>query len=294
MSDAQTVHVATIDEDSLDNLERRLAIAIAKLTSGASRGKQGETPALHERSELKQIADEIVENARAGVRIAPFAESRPLIPLFRTAGIPLPPEIKIDHEQMHYNFYAVQTVFSILLPKDQFPLFSEFEIDVIDDMQDVARKTRPIRLFPGKKDVQFFQTDLEGAVGIDANMNISTLTPGLPLPSFLEANANARLKAGVVVGPFQFSFRKAAIEVKGESDQHIFWRYNLHSEIAGTNDFKSVLILKVAEETRSITMNASLRIAPARRRWLLFKDILPVLKDHITLPVEIVKRKEGR
>jgi len=301
MSEKAITIVARLDEDEVYNLERRMAIELNKLTPGEAsrvRGPGSEvvmiTPA---RKELEQITTEIIGIAAEGVNIASHAESRPLIPVFQAAKIELPPELKVDHEQMKYDFYSVEVTFSIFLPKEQFPLSATLELTLIDDSTDQVRRTRPIRLFPGRKDIQFFKVDIEGNFGIDASLNFSTPQIGLPLLPYAsieaKAAADASVKAALVVGPLTFPFRKAAIEVKGESDQRIFWRYNLESELSGTNEFKSVLILKVPQEVRSVSMDANLRVIPAKRNWLFLKAMLPELPARATLPVELTTREDA-
>lgn len=288
--------VARLDEDEVYDLERRLAIEMNRLTPGTPSRVRGPgsdivqtTP---ERKELEDITTEIIGIAEQGVNIASNAESRPLIPVFQAAKIDLPPELKVDHEQMKYDFYSVEVTFSIFLPKEQFPLSAQLELNLIDDSTDQARRTRPIRLFPGRKDIQFFKVDLEGNFGIDASLNFSIPQIGVPFSPYAnlgaKASADAGVKAGLVVGPLTFPFRKAAVEVKGESDQHIFWRYNMESELSGSNEFKSVLILKIPQEVRSVKLDASLRVVPAKRSWLLLKTMLPELPAQAMLPIELV------
>ena len=92
-----------------------------------------------------------------------------------------------------------------------------------------------------------------------------------------------------MLGPFQFQFRRAAIEVIGESDQNILWRYNMHSELTGANEFKSFLLLKVAQEAKQVTLDVSLGLVPCKRKWLIFKDMLPPIPDRMPLAVELVR-----
>jgi hypothetical protein len=288
---------ARLSEDELDILERRLDIAIARLLSGDSFRVRGLEKGINRitkvpgQGELEMVAQEVMKTARVGVRIAPLVESRPLVPLFEAAKIDLPPEVKVDHEQMKYDFYCVESTFSILLSRDQFPLSAELDITLTDDAHNTARSTRPLRLFPGRKDIRFFTADLEGGVGIDASMNISTPEVGLQLPTFAQVSTkmamDARLKANFVVGPLTFPFRRAAIEVIGESDQRIFWRYNLQSELKGANVFKSVLILKVPQEVQSAQMETTLSVIPCTHRWLVFRNMLPKLSDTRSLIVEL-------
>lgn len=280
-----------LSEEELDTLDRRLSIASSKLTPGEMRGTglQGERIEVPKKRGIEKTKEEIKENYQKGVEIASQTESRPLISLFKAAKVELPPEIKVDKQQMHYNFYWVEVTFSSLLPKSQFLLSSELELTLSDDVHDSARRTRPIRLFPDRKDIDLFKIDLEGAIGIDQSMNISVPMLGTNLLPFKKAAIDANVKAKIVVGPFHFGFRKAAIEVKGKSDQFIHWRYNLQSELYGTNDFKSVLVLKIAEEATDVQISASLGVVPCKRRWLIFKEVLPPISDQRTLPVELVK-----
>ena len=103
------------------------------------------------------------------------------------------------------------------------------------------------------------ETDVEGSVGIDANLGISAQL----LPS-AKVEANANLKAKLILGPISFHFRKASIEVIGESDPNVFWRYNIHSELFGTNMFRSFLILKVPKEAEFVRMQASLGVGTCK------------------------------
>ncbi|BCL79096.1 hypothetical protein ccbrp13_15610 [Ktedonobacteria bacterium brp13] len=286
---------AYLKEDEIDLLQDKLDIAIKRLASKTSfRGRQErqwEITDIPERAELEARAQEVVKIAKTGVRIAPFVESRPLVPLFKAAKIDLPSIVRIDHEQMRYNFYCVESTFSILLAQDQFPLVAELDMLLIDDAKSAARSTRPLRLFPDRKDKHFFTADIEGEIGIDAQMAIAVPEMNIELPSLLQTHAklaaNTQLKANFVVGPLTFPFRRAAIEVVGESDQQIFWRYNLQSELTGVNLFKSVLILKVPQEVHSVRIEATLSVVPCSHRWVFFRDVLPKLSDTKLLVVEL-------
>ena len=301
MSDSPNVPLARLDDDQLEGLERRLTLAAARVGPGVHRGPaQG---AAHGRGiaaeppsappaedDLEATQADILKTAREGVKIAPQAESHPLIPLYKAAKLTLPPEIVVDHEKLGYDFYLVEVRFSIFLPTDQWPRSAAFGLSITDDAADPARRTRAVRLFPDHTDVQYFQADLEGAVGVDAGMNLTIPLQGSALIPFAKAAANASLKTNLVFGPLKFQFRKAGIDVRGVSDQEIFWRYNLHSELTGTNDFKSVLVLKVAKETTQVTLGADLAVTPCKRRWLVFQEVLPELPaPPETLTVELAR-----
>ncbi len=282
-AEPQTVR---LDEDALDALDRRLTIARAKLAPGVKRDTRGRT-ARADDANLTRIHTDIIKTQQKGVRIAPQTQSRPLIPLFKVAKTDLPPEIQVDHDLMSYDFYCVEVIFGTALPSSQFPLKGELRLVLDDDVPDNARRTRPIKLFPGRRDLTLFRADVEAAVVLDGAMDLTVPVAGpSPLP-FATVNADARLKAGLVMGPLSFAIRKAEVEVTGEGAQDILWRYNFQSEITGAHDFKSILILKVAQEAQHVEMNAAIDIVPCKRSWLVFKDVLPKISHQIVLPVEL-------
>jgi hypothetical protein len=287
---------AHLDGDALERLERRLSIAVSKVQPGTVRGSDAlgvdEAVQVSSRTELKAVAREITQNSEEGVRIERQTESRPVIPLLRAAKVELPPTIKVDHEEMGYDFYEVQVIFSIFLSTDQFARTAWFELMLTDDVTDPARRLRPIRLFPDRKDLELFRVDVEGAVGLSADMSLSVpKAAGVVLP-FGDVTADAKLKAGIVLSPLSFPFRNAEIEVIGEGGQAVKWRYNLRSALRGTNIFKSVLILKVAQEAKAVSMTASLGVTPCKPMWLVFEKDLPELPATETLIVELA-RKNG-
>jgi len=277
-----------------DNLIARLSGAqITELEGELARITKAKQKARLRGSEddIKEVAADVIAVARSGVKIAPQTESRPLIPLFEAANTPLPPEMKVDHEKMGFVFYSVEIVFSILLPQDQWAQSADFHLNLSDDITEPARRLRPIRIFPDYKDITFFKVDLDGAVGIDAGLNVKIPLQSTAIVPFANFSAEAKVKAGIVVGPLSFPFRKTAIEVTGESDQEVFWRYNLQTQLRGTNIFKSILILKVAEEAKTIQISAELGVVPCKRRWLLFgRENLPRLTDQRPLPVQLALR----
>lgn len=291
-----TTYVAKLDTDGLDRLERQLAIQAESLLAVGQpvlRGAEREGNVVTDdrtRSELAAASQDIVASYARGVQIAPQTESRPLIPLFEASGRPVPPEMKVDHETMGYDFYSVEVVFTILLPVDEYPLSAEFDLQINDDVANPARKTRPIQLFPGRQDIEYFRADFEGAVGINADMKLSLpLSAAGALIPFLQVSPEARLKAGIVVGPLSFPFRKAAIEVIGEQSQKVHWRYNLQTTLKGANTFKSILILKIANEARSVGFDATLNIVPHKASWHPFTQQLPPIPAQGRLPVELAR-----
>lgn len=282
-----------LSESQLDQLDLDLAIAESKLNPGAMlkvRGPAGEeSREVPGREDLAEVRSDIKKTLREGVHIARSARSYPLIPLFRQNKVELPAELRVLHTEMHYDFYLVNVTFSCLLEKDQFPLKAELALNLNDDVQDPARHTRPIRIFPDRKDRVLFSVDVEGSVELDAEMNIGIPPVGLPHIAAAEASADAHLKGKIVWGPYSIQLRKAAIEVTGINDPTIQWRYDLASELAGHNDFNSFLILMVPREAASLQISAQLGVVPCKRTWWVLRSVLPPLSDRTDLPVEIVR-----
>ncbi|MBM4289257.1 MAG: hypothetical protein FJ135_14145 [Deltaproteobacteria bacterium] len=306
--------VTRLDETNLAVLERRLNSEIDRIRKNrAPEAKpapmaldynvHGRTPIIvplpHAATslsivELQKVTQDIMNCFSKGIGIGSQVESRPLLPLLKEAGVSLAPEWKVDHEQMGYDFYWVEVVFSCFLEKDQFPKSAEFALTLEDDVKKPARRTRPIRLFPDREDIQLFSMDIEGGIGVDASFNFRVPKVQSKISPFSrEIQVEAKIKAGIVIGPYKYKFRRAAIEVKGLGDQDILWRYNLQSALCGANDFKSILILKVPKEADSVFIVANLKLTPCKNAWLPFKNELPFLQAKpARLQVELAKKKK--
>jgi len=284
-------HLARLDADALDALDEALVIESARFkgTPELFRGVDKLAPPT---SAFSEIRDEILKAYKEGVTIAPQTESRPLIPLYKAAKLKLPPEIQVDHQTGHYDFYLVQVIFGTTLPSDQYPLKSELTIKLQDDVTDTTRRTRPVSLFPSRRDIVLFKADLNVDVTLDASLSFSA---PVPTPGAVgKAKADAGIKSKLSIGPLHFVVRKAEVEVKGEGSQDILWRYAFDQHVTGANDFKSFLVLKVAQEARSCEMTAAIALVPCKPRWLLFKKVLPAIHHELVLPVTLVRTSKGK
>jgi hypothetical protein len=209
--------------------------------------------------------------------------------IFSQIGRELPVTYK-DDERAGYKFFLVGVTFNILLSQDQFANSAEFELVIEDDINDPIHKTRPVFLFPARKDKTYFTADLEGTVAIDTNMNFHVPLSQSGLIPFgeLQAKASADLKAKIVA-EYKYQYRKAVIEVIGESDILVRWRYNLKSELTGANMFKSYLIMKTPNEAKLVKMTSSLAVVPAKKRWSgrFGSKLLPALPANCILQLEL-------
>ena len=284
---------AQLDDEQLDRLEQQLTIDVAHLKPGTDRDTrkiagEPERVLVPGRRDLEEAAADLLSAARRGVQIAPQVESRPLVPLYEAAGTPIPPPILIDRDRLGYEHYLVEITFSAMLPEDQQPLRAEFALRLDDDIVDPPRRLRPTELFPDRENIELFRVDLEGAIGLDANMKFTVpQDAGQPVP-IAKLDAETRLKAGIAFGPLSFPFRKAKIEVTGISAQDVIWRYDLQSALLGRNVFKSTLLLKIAREAKRADLGAALSLVPYKRKWAVFKDRLPVLTARSSSAIELV------
>jgi hypothetical protein len=168
--------------------------------NAAKQSRRAKKPVrLAHKKELDNVISEIVETSREGVRITPYTETHDLGYIFDQLKRELPVTFKAD-QQIGYKFFLVGVTFNVLLSKDQFAKSAEFELVIGDDIDDPIHKTRPIYLFPARKDKTYFSAELEGTVAIDTSMNFHvplTETGLIPFGEF-QAKASAELKAKIV------------------------------------------------------------------------------------------------
>lgn len=293
----KTESVVSLDKTGLDHLERRLMMEMAKMSPKGVAQHGGddllEGNALvgsdSDRSELEKARTDILDFYRTGVRIARHAESRPLFPLYQAKKVAVPAEFQVDAEQLGYQFYIVEVAFHLMLENDQFPASAKLDLWISDDVQEPERKTRPVRLFPSRHDKSYFKADIEGGVGLNVGMDFEVPLEGVTAIPFSKLKGDASIKADFLIGPFEFQLRRAAITVVGDSDPHIVWQYKLKSELTGKNQFKSILVLKVAGEATDLNAQVRLEVVPCKRKWLLFRDMLPPISDQANLKIELAK-----
>jgi hypothetical protein len=267
-----------LDAGGLARLERQLAIDMARIAPGTILSTEGGTARAPERVEMEAAANELLAVYRDGVRIAPQVETTPLLAMLQASEVDVPPKLAAQ-AALGYAFYLVEITFRIMLPEDVRPLSARFALRLNDDVAEAERRVRPLSLFPRYEDAELFRAEVEGSFGIDASATISIPTlAGAALP-FADVSAETAVKAGIVVGPFRYRFMRAKIEVAGEGDQQLEWRYQMESALLGANDFKSVLVLKIADEATSVVVAASLGVVPYKRRWLVFKKRLAEMTD---------------
>lgn len=286
---------ARVNPEMLASLERRLAIAKDRIEPGIHLGMTATSAESHRdaRAELDAAAREILHSAAEPipVRIHAHAESLPLFRLCQAVGVEPPPDLKVAAEQ-GYRFDLIQVIFSVFLPVGQFPASAALTLQLTDNVRDATRSTRPVRLFPASQHKDLFRVDLEGGVGLDAHMDMTVPLDGQNVLPFgtVKAKVDADLKAKFVFGPFSYRFRKALIEVRGESDPRMDWRYNCTSEMMGTNEFKHIFVLKIPQEATKVTIDAIAGVVPCRRPWWtlwLVTRALPEATDRQVLEVEL-------
>lgn len=281
---------ADVDEKALRTALSAKAKQIpANLRAGGPGGPAsavGEAP----QGDTLVIVDEIIASAKQPVAMTPFAESRSLIELVKaTAGAELPPEFKVDHEQQAYDFYWVEFGFSIMLDEDQFPRSAELGVVIDEEGPEGPRRTRPVRVFPDRKDAELFSVDVVGGVGLDAGFSFSVPGEANTVLPLVDVEADANVKAKLRFGPYSFSFRRAAVKVVGTGADRVYWEYTPKSELRGTNEFKSILLLKVAQETTRVTLKTAVKVVPCRRKWVFFSDELPAKGCAQDIEVELVR-----
>jgi hypothetical protein len=289
MSDVTKDVEAHVPADLLAGLQRRLAIAKDIAASGIHLGahEKSTAEARETRARLDAAAEEILEYAKTPlpIRIHAHAESLPLFKLCQAKNVQPPPELTVAAEQ-GYRFDIVQVIFSVLLPTHQFPASAGLQLNLADNVNDNTRSTRPVRLFPGTQHQDLFRVDLEGGIGIDSHVDLTVPREGQQIIPYgtLTAKADGDFKAKFVFGPVSYKFRKAIVEVRGESDPFIEWRYNYGYELKDTNEYKHILILKIPKEATRVSMAAVAQVVPCKREWWTLWLVTRALPEKATDP----------
>lgn len=247
------------------------------------------------KSLAEDTISDIFETTRRGlpISISEIPESYPLNALAKAASITLPPTITVPAEKQHYIFYLVEVIFNMEFKKNVYPKSAEFVLVIEDDVITSYRKSRPVQLFPCRKDKQLFRVnaEIEGAITVDAGLNLYIPMTGSGILPFGQVKSNAaanlQFKTNMVVGPFSYVFRKAAIEVTGLGRQVVRWTYNLESELGGKNMFKSYLLMKIDDRAKYVKMRAFLSVIPYKKKWKVRKHLLPKLQVPADLQVDL-------
>ncbi len=221
---------------------------------------------LLDEDDKKDIMD--VYNKGVTVKLASNFETLPIVYYFKNKGVDLPQEIKSAIETK-YDFYSVEITFrSIIDEHDIYLKRAELTIEITDDVEKKERQTRVYKLFPDGIYKDYFKAYAEGKIALDAGLNFS-----LSIPDELAELIDAKIKpeacidAGIDFDLGSYTFRKAKVEAMGESDKEAVWIYNMNYSEKKNDDYKSIVILKVPEEAKKVTMCARLKVSPCRTRW---------------------------
>ncbi|WP_437762090.1 hypothetical protein WMF27_01225 [Sorangium sp. So ce281] len=223
---------------------------------------------------------------RRGVRLAPFAETTPLLPLYAALGRELPPPLRVASEEQRYEFLLVALTFSLRLDDDESPDHAEFVVKIRDGI-DGPRASRAVEVFPQRVHAAYFQASAQLSVALEASMKFSVETEAVP-----RAGVDAAAEAKVLAGPFTIDIGQTELDVSGEGDRDIGWVYRVRRALEGKNDFRSFLVLKVARETEKVRLLANIGVRTYRRTWktLWLREKLPILYASAALDIELPNR----
>jgi len=278
--------IATLSPDTPAGWE----LAIRAAASDGARGLSAEEAFDPFRGVSATISDpeDAIGLVRRGVRVAPFAETTPLLPLYASLGQDVPAELKVASEQQGYEFYLVALTFSLRLDDDEAPDHAEFAVKIRDGERG-PRASRAIEVFPQRVHASYFKAEAQLSVALEASMKFSVDVAHATAKASAGAGAGAR--ASALVGPFRIDIGQTELDVSGEGDRDIGWIYRVQKALEGKNDFKSFLVLKVAGETDAVTLQTNIGVRTYRRTWrtLWLRQMLPILYANATLGVELTR-----
>jgi hypothetical protein len=278
---------AQLPRGEMDECEQQ--IRAAARAHGAAEAPITAFDPFQEVSAVLSDPEDAIGLVRRGVRVVPFAETTPLLPLYAARGEEVPAELRVAHESQRYDFLLVQLTFSLRLEEGEEPDHAEFAVWIQDGVPG-PRASRAIEVFPQRVHASWFKADAQLSVALDASLKFSVAAEGAAGAARASGDAGAGGK--VLIGPFHVDAGRTELEVRGEGDREIGWIYRVRRALEGKNDFRSFLVIKVAQETEKVGLLARIGVRPYRRSWKTawLREKLPILHADAVLDLELPKR----
>ncbi|WP_437983939.1 hypothetical protein [Sorangium sp. So ce117] len=279
---------AMLPADAMASWEESLRAAAARGDGEAPVGPEPEAffDPFRPVAAMRSDPEDAIGLVRRGVRVAPFAETTPLLPLYAALGRELPPPLRVASEEQRYEFLLVALTFSLRLDDDESPDHAEFVVKIRDGV-DGPRASRAVEVFPQRVHATYFQASAQLSVALEASMKFS-----VEADAATRVGVDAAAEAKVLAGPFKIDIGQTELDVSGEGDRDIGWVYRVRRALEGKNDFRSFLVLKVARETEKVRLLVNIGVRTYRRTWktLWLREKLPILYASAALDLELPSR----
>lgn len=261
---------AGMSGEELDELESDLIDLETDMRPPLRRGGDQKTEAI-EAVEPSSIRREIVGIYHNGVDIASAVTVYPLIELLNAGSQPIPPHLVVASKEA--DVYVLQITFAIRLIEGISPEKAEFAVELINHNKE-GEMPIVISFFPQETRETLLKATTQAKVGLSGNLNFAVpsevaIATGLP-----EASAKIEVTSSFIIGPFNFELRKARILADGINQSRVQWKYLLASDLAGSSEFQSWVVVRVPKNLLALTIKANIGILPYKREWGLFKTRL--------------------
>jgi hypothetical protein len=172
-----------------------------------------------------------------------------------------------------FDFYWVKFILKLHYPRG-------WRIDSLDPIKvvfnpDDPRHTRPVAwdLFPKTKMRDMFKIDGQFGIDLDLKFQIPIqVAAGAPLPI---GEVGPKAKVSFLIGPWNYSFKKASILSSGELDCEACWRIHDSYELLNSGDLQINMIMKKLEAVNAVKADVSFE-GKMSTGYFLWKNELPI------------------
>lgn len=159
-----------------------------------------------------------------------------------------------------YDFYQIR--FPVNFIKKSVWAFNKLEviIDLLADPDNPQRYPKAFQVLPDKKFLYSLQSSSSIAVNIDDNFQFSA-DPRVEIHDLLtlaQVSAKSESNAGMVLGPYKYSMKRARVDHSDIGNQWIFWILD-GIEFVQDSTPDLVIITQIAKNTKKLNIRAQLQ-----------------------------------
>ncbi len=263
------------DSAPLDNAIQSLTALRGIGIRGAVRGTGGVVKVRQMDTTLKGLQKAKAALKDISITLDPYMDPLPLGPLYEKKKLEVPAEIQVGSTR--FDFYVVTLGTSLFVTKGVTVRSLRLNI-VLDTKADKGRRAIAQSIFPTTEYKKFAGVDL--TAGLNANLGFKIPVKANGQPWFPEADIDAKIKAGFVFGPLDYSFKRCVVMGSGAGSYDINWAIS-KGDLLNGGDFEAWLVLKAPKGTKSISCQALMEAVLAIPHFPL-----PRIEKRLTPPTD--------
>ncbi|MGK7379771.1 hypothetical protein ACSFXN_18295 [Planococcus sp. 1R117A] len=204
---------------------------------------------------------------RNGIKIPGNFPTVPLIPKYAEEGVPIPAEMKLQHEKQKYNFYQVKVYFHSELEEHVLLKNVNLKLKFKDNYDNEERETVVTSMVPDNTYQNLLKSNTTARIAITANGTVKAEIPKVLLPiGYIEGDANVVTgidsSTELTLPPIEIN--NTLISAVGIEDTECYWNFD---EVQAEEDIQVIVILRVPQEATEVKVKASLEVTPYHKEW---------------------------